>query len=150
VGSYCRSDRVRVRNSWLDEMGGQTRKKNLSGLCHFGWKRTLGPKRSAMGRARCTCPYRSGRDGVVCFDGFHSKELHDRLSPKNGQRVTVEYDTLPSIFGGELGYNMHSVGGIILANGTHVLRGDFAGTAGVVASKRGDGTFSARENDCWR
>jgi hypothetical protein len=94
--------------------------------------------------------YRSPRDGVVCFDAFHSKELHDRLSPKNGQRVTVEYDTFPSIFGGELGYNVHSVGGMILANGTHVLRGDFAGTAGVVASKRGDGTFSARENDCWR
>ena len=27
---------------------------------------------------------------------------------------------------------------------------DFAGSAGVVASRRGDGTFSARENDCWR
>jgi len=94
--------------------------------------------------------YRTGRDGVVCFDTFHSKELHDRLSLKNGQRVTVEYDTFPNLFGGELGYNVHSVDGIILANGTHVLREDFSGTAGVVASRRGDGTFSARRNDCWR
>lgn len=94
--------------------------------------------------------YRSARNGVICFDAFHSKELHDRLSLKNGQRVTVEYDTFPSIFRGELGYNVHSVSGIILANGTHVLRRDFASTAGVVASKREDGTFSARENDCWR
>ena len=94
--------------------------------------------------------YRSGRDGVVCFDAFHSKDLHDRLSQENGQRLTVEYDTFPSLFGGELAYNVHSVDGIILANGTQVLRGDFAGTAGVVASSRGKGTFSARENDCWR
>jgi hypothetical protein len=94
--------------------------------------------------------YRTGHDGVVCFDAFHSKELHDRLSSKNGQRVTVEYDTFPSLFGGELTYNVHSVDGIILANGTHVLREDFAATAGVGASRRGDGTFSARENDCWR
>ena len=94
--------------------------------------------------------YRSGREGVVCFDAFHSRDLHDRLSLKNGQRVTVEYDTFPSLFGGELAYNVHSVDGIILANGTPVLRGDFAGTAGVVASRREDGTFSARKNDCWR
>ena len=94
--------------------------------------------------------YRTAHEGVVCFDAFHSKDLHDHLSPKNGQRITVEYDTFPSLFGGELAYNVHSMDGMLLANGSHVLRADFAGTAGVVASRRGDGTFSAHENDCWR
>ena len=37
--------------------------------------------------------YRSGHHGVVCFDEFHSRELHDRLLSKNSQTVTVEYDT---------------------------------------------------------
>jgi hypothetical protein len=90
--------------------------------------------------------YRTGRGGVVCYDAFHSNELHDRLSPKNGQPVTVEYDTFPSIFGGELTYNVHSVDGIILANGTHLLRGDFEDTSGSLS--RGEG--STHKNDCWQ
>ncbi len=92
--------------------------------------------------------YRRGRNGVVCYDGFHSKDLHDRLSAKNGQPVTVEYDTFSDL-GKVRGYNVHSVDGIILANGYHVLRQDFAGSAGIVASKREDGTFSGGESDCW-
>jgi hypothetical protein len=60
--------------------------------------------------------YRSGHNGVVCFDGFHSKELHERLSSKNGQPVTVEYDTF-SDFGKVRGYNVRSVDGIMLATG---------------------------------
>ena len=92
--------------------------------------------------------YRTGREGVMCFDGFHSKDLHDRLAAKNGQLVTVEYDTF-SDFGKVRGYNVHSVDGMRLANGYHVLREDFAATAGVVASERGNGTFSGGMNDCW-
>lgn len=92
--------------------------------------------------------YRQGRNGVVCYDAFHSKELHDRLSAKNGQPVTVEYDTY-SEFGKVRGYNVHSVDGTTLTNGDRVLREDFAGLAGVVASRRGDGTFSGGESDCW-
>lgn len=88
--------------------------------------------------------YRTGRNGVICFDAFHSKDLHDRFSAKNGQLVTVEYDTF-SDFGRVRGYNVHSVDGMVLANGYHVLRDDFAGAAGV--ARKGPG--SAGPDDCW-
>ena len=89
--------------------------------------------------------YRPGkRNGVICFDAFHSKDLHDRLLPKNRQLVTVEYDTF-SDFGKVNGYNVHAVDGIVLANGYHVLRDDYAGTAG--AANEGEG--SAGPVDCW-
>ena len=88
--------------------------------------------------------YRTGRNGVICFDAFHSKELHDRLSAKNGQSVTVEYDTF-SDFGRVRGYNVHSVDGMVLANGYHVLREDFAATAG--AARTGAGSIG--KDDCW-
>jgi hypothetical protein len=85
--------------------------------------------------------YRKGRNGVTCFDAFRSKELHDRLSPKNRQLVTVEYDTFND-FGKVRGYNVHSIDGLILANGYHVLRPDFAASAGVAGN-------SNSTNDCW-
>jgi len=88
--------------------------------------------------------YRTGRRGVICYDAFHSKDLRDRLSGKNGQPVTVEYDTF-STFGKMTGYNVHSVDGMILANGQHVLREDFAATAGVART----GSGSAGPDDCW-
>jgi hypothetical protein len=89
--------------------------------------------------------YRTGRNGVICYDAFHSKDLHDRLSAKNGQSVTVEYDTF-SDFGRVHGYNVHSVDGMILANGDHVLRDDFAGAAG--SASEGLGTSGG--DDCWQ
>ena len=49
--------------------------------------------------------YRNGHHGIVCFDEFHSRELHDRLLSKNSQTVTVEYDTF-SDFGKVRGYNV--------------------------------------------
>ena len=85
--------------------------------------------------------YRQGRNGATCFDAFRSKELHDLLSPKNGQPVTVEYDTFND-FGKVRGYNVHSIDGFILANGYHVSRPDFAASAGVAGS-------SASTSDCW-
>jgi hypothetical protein len=88
--------------------------------------------------------YRRGRNGVICYEAFHSKDLHDRLSAKNGQPVTVEYDTF-SDFGRVFGYNVHSVDGMILANGYHVLRSDFAASSGVAS----EGSGSAGEDDCW-
>jgi hypothetical protein len=88
--------------------------------------------------------YRTGRNGVICFDGFHSKDLHDRLLPKNGQPVTVEYDTF-SDFGKMRGYNVHSVDGIVLVNGYHVSRDDYAATAGVAMA----GAGSAGQDDCF-
>jgi hypothetical protein len=88
--------------------------------------------------------YRSGRNGVICYDAFHSAELHDFLFPKNEHSVTVEYDTF-SYFGKVRAYNVHSVDGKVLANGYHVLREDFAGVAGVA----GEGPGSAGEDDCW-
>jgi hypothetical protein len=54
--------------------------------------------------------YRSGRKGVVCFDAFHSKDLHDRLLSMNGQPVTIENDTV-SDFGKVRRYTcIHSTG----------------------------------------
>jgi hypothetical protein len=88
--------------------------------------------------------YRTGRGGAICYDAFRSKDLHDHLLAKNGQPVTVEYDTF-SDFGKMSGYNVHSVGGMILASGYHVLREDFAATAGVARS----GPGSAGNDDCW-
>lgn len=88
--------------------------------------------------------YRAGRNNVICYDAFHSKSLHDFLSGKNGQRVTVEYDTF-SDFGRVHGYNVHSVDGMILANGEHVLREDFAASAGV--AQKGPGINDASHAD---
>jgi hypothetical protein len=88
--------------------------------------------------------YRNGRNGVVCYDGFDSKELHDFLLSKNGQSVTVEYDTFTD-FGKVRGYNVHSVDGKILANGYHVLKPEFASSTGV--ARAGSGTASGE--DCW-
>jgi hypothetical protein len=87
--------------------------------------------------------YRTGRNDVICFDAFYSKELHDRLSAKNGKLITVEYDTFND-FGKVSGYNVHSVDGLILANGSHVLH-DFREVAGV----RANGPGSAGSDDCW-
>lgn len=88
--------------------------------------------------------YRTGHNRVVCFDAFHSKDLHDRLAAKNGQLVPVAFDTF-SYFGKVLSYNVHSVDGIILANGYHVLRDDYAATAGVFQQRPG----TAGDDDCW-
>jgi hypothetical protein len=85
--------------------------------------------------------YRKGRNGVTCFDAFRSKELHDRLSPKNGRLVTVEYDTL-NYFGEVRGYDVRSIDGFFLADGYHVFRPDFVASAGVA----GNGNSRA---DCW-
>ena len=88
--------------------------------------------------------YRTGRNSVVCFDSFRSKELHDRLMAKNGQLVTAEYDTF-SDFGRVRAYNVHAVDGIVLANGYRVLREDFAASAGVIVGNKG----TASGDDCW-
>jgi hypothetical protein len=88
--------------------------------------------------------YRIERNGVICYDAFRSKDLHDYLAAKNGQPVTVEYD-ISSDFGKMRGYNVHSVDGMILANRYHVLRDDFAATAGVARA----GSGSAGNDDCW-
>lgn len=93
--------------------------------------------------------YRKGRNGVVCFDGFHSKQLHGFLSAKNGQLVTVQYDTF-SDFGKVRGYNVHSVDGMLLANGYRVLRLDFAGSASVASGPVSNTkNVTLNGNDCW-
>jgi len=88
--------------------------------------------------------YRSGRNGVICTDAFHSQELHDHLSSKNGQPVTVEYDTFTD-FGKVRGYNVRSVDGMMLANGYHVLKPEYAASAGVM----GYGAGRVSGDDCW-
>ena len=89
--------------------------------------------------------YRRGRHGVTCFDAFHSKKLHERLSPKDGQVITVEYDTFYQ-FGKVKGYNIHSVDGFILANGAQVSEPEFTSWGGVAAT--GNQT-EANGDDCW-
>jgi hypothetical protein len=86
--------------------------------------------------------YRTGRYGVVCYEALHSKDLHDHLSAKNGQLVTVEYETF-SDFGKVRGYIVRSVDGMARADGS------LTGAAGIIASKRADGSFSGGESDCW-
>jgi hypothetical protein len=88
--------------------------------------------------------YRNGHNGVVCFDAFNSKELHDLLLSKNGQSVTVEYDTF-SDFGKVRGYNVHAVDGKILANGYHMVKPESAGSSGVASA----GAGTASREDCW-
>jgi hypothetical protein len=68
---------------------------------------------------------------VICWDGFHLQELHDRLTPKNGQPVTVEYDTFTNF--GTVGYTLHSVDGIVLPEDVAVSAGvarEGSGSAG--------------------
>jgi hypothetical protein len=86
--------------------------------------------------------YRTGRYGVVCYDVIRSKDLHDHLSAKNGQLVTVEYETFRD-FGKVRGYIVRSVDGMTRADGS------LTGGAGVIASKRADGSFSGGQSDCW-
>ena len=88
--------------------------------------------------------YRTGRGGTICYEVFHSHELHDDLLSKNGQLVTVEYDTF-SDFGRLRAYNVHSIDGIVMANGYYVLRSDFEGISGVFRV----GTGIASEDYCW-
>ena len=69
---------------------------------------------------------------------FTRRTCTTSCQPKNGRLVTVEYDTL-SDFGRVHGNNLHSVDGMILANGYHVLREDFAASPGVARSGTGSG-----------
>jgi hypothetical protein len=89
--------------------------------------------------------YRTGLGGVTCFDVFHSQELHKVLSSKDGKRVTVVYDTF-SDFGKVRGYNVHSVDGIVLANGDRVLRPDFAVSGGIAGTP---GSNISSKDACW-
>jgi hypothetical protein len=56
-----------------------------------------------------------------CYDAFQSEELRQRLAPKDGHTITVEYNIF-SDFGKERGYNVRSVDGLLLANGQHTVR----------------------------
>jgi hypothetical protein len=88
--------------------------------------------------------YRKGRAGEMCYDKFHSEELHKALSPKHGQFVTVEFDTFTD-FGKVRGYNVHSIDGVVLANGYHSLHPEWDGESGVVSA--GAGTVGG--DSCW-
>jgi hypothetical protein len=90
--------------------------------------------------------YRSVFGGLICYEAFHSKELRKALSSKNGKQVTVVYDTF-SDFGHVTGYNVHSIDGLLLANGTHVLRPEFAAISGVF--EKSDSRGADSKDACW-
>ena len=56
-----------------------------------------------------------------CYDAFQSEELRQRLAPKNGQTVSVEYNIF-SDFGKERSYNVRSIDGLLLNNAQHTVR----------------------------
>ncbi|MGA2858190.1 MAG: hypothetical protein ABSE40_15060 [Candidatus Sulfotelmatobacter sp.] len=56
-----------------------------------------------------------------CYDAFKSEELRQRLAPKDGHTVTVEYN-LFSDFGRQRSYNVRSVDGVLPANRGRVVR----------------------------
>jgi hypothetical protein len=58
---------------------------------------------------------------TYCYVAFKSTELRDRLAAKNGSAVSMQINVLRS-FGKEYGYNVRSVDGLLLANGTNVVR----------------------------
>jgi len=58
-----------------------------------------------------------------CYDAFHSEELRQRLTPKDGQTVDVQYNTF-SDFGRQRGYNVRSVDGVLLNDDQHTVRDD--------------------------
>jgi hypothetical protein len=64
--------------------------------------------------------YRRFENGY-CYDAFKSEELRQRLLPKDGQTVTVEYNIF-SDFGKERSYNVRSVDGLLLADRQHTVR----------------------------
>jgi len=103
---------------------------------------------SSLKRSDSVVLYRTGANNVVCFNYFYSKELHDHLLGKNGQQVTVEYETYRS-FGKVYAYNVQSVDGMTLANGQFTLRPEFGASSGVTASRRRDGSYSGGNSDCW-
>jgi hypothetical protein len=84
--------------------------------------------------------YRAAGEGY-CFDAFFSSELRQRLAPKQGQTVQVEYNTW-SDFGRVRGYNVRSVDGMILAVGDKPIKDIqwYGGAAGI-----GSGTTPR----CW-
>ncbi|MGC1965631.1 MAG: hypothetical protein WA673_04175 [Candidatus Acidiferrales bacterium] len=88
--------------------------------------------------------YRTGRAGAICYDTFHSQELRKALSSKNGQRVSVEFDTFND-FGKVRDYNVHSIDGIVMANGDHLLRPEYAGISGIESTGEG----AASGGSCW-
>jgi hypothetical protein len=56
-----------------------------------------------------------------CYTAFKSQELHDRLAQERGDTVTIEYNVF-SDFGSERSFNVRSVDGVVLTNGTHVIK----------------------------
>jgi hypothetical protein len=92
-----------------------------------------------LGRASSSSPpivlYRRV-DESYCYDAFRSNELRQRLGPKNGSTVRVEYNIF-SDFGKERSYNVRSVDGLLLADGQRTVRdferfgGQILGTAGL-------------------
>jgi len=80
--------------------------------------------------------------GNYCYEAFQSDELHQRLAPKNGQTVRVEYNIL-SDFGKQRSYNVGSIDGLVFNNAKGTVR-QYEQFGGEVLANAGT---SARDND---
>jgi hypothetical protein len=80
-----------------------------------------------------------------CYDAFQSEELRQRLAPKDGRTVEVEYNIFRD-FGKERSYNVRSVDGFLLNEGQHTVR-DFERFGGQILANTGS---SARSLDSCR
>lgn len=90
---------------------------NVSINGHAPWG-DVGPEWS--GNSLPIVLYRRLGDGY-CYDAFQSEELRQRLSPKDGRTVVVEYNVF-SDFGKERSYNVRSVDGLLLNEGQRTVR----------------------------
>ncbi len=78
-----------------------------------------------------------------CYYAFKSEELRQRLSPKNGQAVTVQYNIFRD-FGKDRSYNVRSVDGLLLSDEHHTVK-NFEGFGGHI-SGNGDASPSGVDN----
>lgn len=77
-----------------------------------------------------------------CYVAFKSRELHDLLRYKDGESVQMQVNEFKD-FGEERGYNVRAVDGLLLANGSHVVR-DAERFSGQILGSSGNSS-----QNCW-
>ena len=77
-----------------------------------------------------------------CYVAFKSRELHDLLRNKDGESVQMQVNEFKD-FGEERGYNVRAVDGLLLANGSQVVR-DAERFSGQIL-----GSSETSSQNCW-